>query len=108
MSKDAPGGAERSDQPAGDGRLDSWKEIAAFLKRDVTTVRRWKSAKAYPCTVMCTTPATRSTPIRKNSMTGGWDATTISTKPRQSTAGPPSLRRSFGEASWPGLRPHFL
>src|SRR5260370_37152135 len=25
-----------------DGRLDSWKEIAAYLKRDERTVRRWE------------------------------------------------------------------
>src|SRR5260370_15638201 len=25
-----------------DGRLDSWKEIAAYLKRDERTVRRWQ------------------------------------------------------------------
>ena len=48
MSKDAPGGTERSDQPAGDGRLDSWKEIAAYLKRDVTTVRRWEKREGLP------------------------------------------------------------
>ena len=48
MSKDAPGGTERSDQQAGDGRLDSWKEIAAFLKRDVTTVRRWEKREGLP------------------------------------------------------------
>ena len=28
-----------SSQPS--DRLDSWKEIAAYLKRDVATVRRW-------------------------------------------------------------------
>jgi len=34
-------GAER-------GRLDSWKEIAAYLKRDVTTVRRWEKRENLP------------------------------------------------------------
>jgi eukaryotic-like serine/threonine-protein kinase len=29
-------------------RLDSWKEIAAFLKRDVTTVRRWEKREGLP------------------------------------------------------------
>jgi Tol biopolymer transport system component len=29
-------------------RLDSWKEIAAYLKRDVTTVRRWEKREALP------------------------------------------------------------
>ena len=29
-------------------RLDSWKEIAAHLKRDVTTVRRWEKREGLP------------------------------------------------------------
>ena len=29
-------------------RLDSWKEIAAYLKRDVTTVRRWEKRESLP------------------------------------------------------------
>lgn len=33
--------------PASD-RLDSWKEIAAYLKRDVTTVRRWEKREGLP------------------------------------------------------------
>jgi Tol biopolymer transport system component len=48
VSKDAPGATERSGEPAGDGRLDSWKEIAAYLKRDVTTVRRWEKRERLP------------------------------------------------------------
>ena len=30
------------------GRLDSWKEIAAYLQRDVTTVRRWEKREGLP------------------------------------------------------------
>jgi hypothetical protein len=29
-------------------RLDSWKEIAAYLRRDVTTVRRWERREGLP------------------------------------------------------------
>src|SRR5438067_2985485 len=29
-------------------RLDSWKEIAAYLGRDVTTVRRWEKREGMP------------------------------------------------------------
>jgi hypothetical protein len=29
-------------------RLDSWKEIAAYLKRDVTTVQRWEKRESMP------------------------------------------------------------
>ena len=41
---------ELTPQPAttsGD-RLDSWKEIAGYLKRDVTTVRRWEKREGMP------------------------------------------------------------
>lgn len=31
-----------------EGRLDSWKEIAAYLDRDVTTVQRWEKREAMP------------------------------------------------------------
>ncbi len=31
-----------------DDRLDSWKEIAGYLKRDVTTVRRWEKREGMP------------------------------------------------------------
>jgi TolB-like protein/cytochrome c-type biogenesis protein CcmH/NrfG len=31
-----------------DKRLDSWKEIAAYLSRDVTTVQRWEKREAMP------------------------------------------------------------
>jgi Tol biopolymer transport system component len=30
------------------GRLDSWKEIAAYLKRDVSTVQRWERREGMP------------------------------------------------------------
>ncbi len=31
-----------------DSRLDSWKEIAAYLNRDVTTVQRWEKREGMP------------------------------------------------------------
>src|SRR5580693_2255909 len=36
-----------SDQPA-EAPLDSWKEIAAYVKRDVTTVQRWERREGMP------------------------------------------------------------
>lgn len=45
---------ETNGQPATDGqkpegvRLDGWKEIAAYLDRHVTTVRRWEKTEALP------------------------------------------------------------
>ncbi len=29
-------------------RLDSWKEIASYLNRDVTTVQRWEKREGMP------------------------------------------------------------
>lgn len=34
--------------PSPDGRLDSWKAIAAYLGRDVSTVIRWEKEKGLP------------------------------------------------------------
>src|SRR3954452_6803052 len=33
---------------ASEDRLESWKEIAAYLNRDVTTVQRWEKREAMP------------------------------------------------------------
>jgi Tol biopolymer transport system component len=41
---DAPAPDER---PV-DDRLDSWKEIAAYLRRDITTVQRWEKREGMP------------------------------------------------------------
>ena len=40
-------GAPPTEPPAKD-RLDSWKEIAAYLRRDVTTVQRWEKREGMP------------------------------------------------------------
>jgi pentatricopeptide repeat protein len=40
-------GAQPSERPP-DERLDSWKAIAAYLGRDVTTVQRWEKREGMP------------------------------------------------------------
>lgn len=43
--------ADPSIGPAGespDNRLDSWKEIATYLRRDITTVQRWEKRESMP------------------------------------------------------------
>jgi Tol biopolymer transport system component len=40
-------GTPPSERPLVD-RLDSWKEIASYLKRDVTTVQRWEKREGMP------------------------------------------------------------
>jgi Tol biopolymer transport system component len=42
-----PAQPEEVERPRAD-RLDSWKEIAAYLKRDVTTVQRWERREGMP------------------------------------------------------------
>ena len=46
MAEPSPG-AQSSEQLLED-RLDSWKEIAAYLNRDVTTVQRWEKREGMP------------------------------------------------------------
>jgi len=46
MGETSPG-APPSVSPTED-RLDSWKEIAAYLNRDVTTVQRWEKREGMP------------------------------------------------------------
>jgi Tol biopolymer transport system component len=45
---DTPPPPASPDSSAEDTRLDSWKEIAVYLKRDVTTVRRWEKREGLP------------------------------------------------------------
>ena len=40
-------GTQLHEKPPED-QLDSWKEIAAYLGRDVTTVQRWEKCEAMP------------------------------------------------------------
>ncbi len=47
MSVDGPPSAPAT-KPTDGGRLDSWKEIAAYLKRDVRTVHRWEAEEGLP------------------------------------------------------------
>jgi TolB-like protein/Tfp pilus assembly protein PilF len=39
---------ENREPTSGTARLESWKEIAAYLRRDVTTVRRWEKREQLP------------------------------------------------------------
>lgn len=46
MSAQSPFGLP--ERTAQGGRLDSWKEIASYLKRDVRTVQRWEKTEGLP------------------------------------------------------------
>jgi tetratricopeptide (TPR) repeat protein len=43
-----PGAPKAPDLDSGGKRLDSWKEIAGYLNRHVTTVRRWERQEGLP------------------------------------------------------------
>ncbi len=47
MGEPSPGTSPLSMRPP-DDRLDSWKEIASYLSRDVTTVQRWEKREGMP------------------------------------------------------------
>ena len=40
--------SQKPDIESETGRLDSWKEIAAYLRRDVRTVQRWHADAGLP------------------------------------------------------------
>jgi Tol biopolymer transport system component len=48
VADESPHAADPAHGESGNGRLDSWKEIAAYLRRDVTTVRRWEKREGLP------------------------------------------------------------
>jgi TolB-like protein len=48
MSRAAEPFSTKPQPPSAADRLDSWKEIAAYLKRSVRTVRRWEAEQALP------------------------------------------------------------
>jgi TolB-like protein/predicted Zn-dependent protease len=47
VSSSGPTTQSLSDQPS-ETALDSWKEIAAYVKRDVSTVQRWEKREGMP------------------------------------------------------------
>jgi len=48
MDSDRPDQASPTAETSGDQRLDSWKEIAAYLKREVRTLHRWEDEEGLP------------------------------------------------------------
>lgn len=48
MATDNPEPAKSSTEPPAEERLESWKEIAAYLKRDIRTLGRWEKNEGLP------------------------------------------------------------
>ncbi len=48
MHDSSPGQGGKASSDGQGTRLESWKEIAAYLGRDVTTVQRWERREGLP------------------------------------------------------------
>lgn len=48
MTRDGSSGSDQTSKTAETDRLDSWKDVAAYLKRDVSTVQRWERREGLP------------------------------------------------------------
>jgi hypothetical protein len=48
MSDSATAPGQMSEPPANEARLESWGEIASYLRRDVRTVQRWERYHGLP------------------------------------------------------------
>ena len=48
MAQEPSPAASSGPTPGASDRLDSWKEVAAYLKRDVTTAQRWERRESLP------------------------------------------------------------
>ena len=48
MTGEASTGGDETTTPDATDRLDSWKDVATYLKRDVSTVQRWERREGLP------------------------------------------------------------
>src|SRR5712672_2642225 len=48
MADPSPGGRTIPDPPTDKPRLESWGEIAAYLRREIRTVQRWERYQGLP------------------------------------------------------------
>ena len=48
MSDSAQDGPTRGPEPPANDRLESWKDIAAYLGKDVSTLHRWEKDAGLP------------------------------------------------------------
>ena len=48
MTRELPPAAPTGADDGASDRLDSWKDVAAYLRRDVTTVQRWERREGLP------------------------------------------------------------
>src|SRR5262245_38467739 len=48
MTREPTAHGDESTEPDATDRLDSWKDVAAYLQRDVSTVQRWERRERLP------------------------------------------------------------
>ncbi len=105
--RELPSGKTPADKPPVD-RLDSWKEIAAYLNRDVATVQRWEKREGMPVhrhvhnklgSVYASRAEldawTRSRSLRPSVESGSSDASPSPPVPPQLAISTPLIRRKF-------------
>jgi phage terminase Nu1 subunit (DNA packaging protein) len=84
-------------------RLESWKEVAAYLKRDVRTVVRWEKNEGLP--IHRQMHQARGNVFAYKSELESWKASRIL---RQTASIPMTLRRRFATAVAPPKFPFSL
>jgi Tol biopolymer transport system component len=108
MARDEPTAPGAAD-PLGD-RLDSWKEIAAYLGRGIRTVQRWEREEGLP--VHRLAHDKRGTIYaRREELEAWWESrrVTLAAQPVADAAGPPAARGpvrvtwTTALTSWPAL-----
>jgi Tol biopolymer transport system component len=82
------------DNQHGGTRLESWKEIAAYLKRDVRTVMRWEKSEGLP--IHRQMHQARGNVFAYQSELEAWQASRVL---RQTVSVPVTLRRRFATAA---------
>src|SRR5579863_6539533 len=101
MGKQPPmaAGSTQIAAPAGE-RLDSWKEISAYLKRDPRTLQRWEKKEGLP--VHRHVHESQSSVYAYTSELDAWLASRTVSNGNGPASGAESLSR-HGRLFWPGL-----
>ena len=101
--KTAP--APRSDELRA-GRLDSWKEIAAFLRRGIRTVQRWEREEGLPVHRLAHEKR-GSIYARCEELEAWWESRRLTLTPKSSEAATEHalhrVTRTSGMTTWPAL-----
>jgi hypothetical protein len=89
-----------------DGRLDSWKEISAYFKRSVRTVRRWEAQEGLPVHRLGHQTG-RSVYAYKTELDAWWESRKVQDEPPEvpQEESPPPFSESLMEGQDSTVRP---